>query len=82
MYIRNLLNRTGMALAATLLVLASAALGAHADGIEQKDIDIAVVRDPHLGAQMPSPIITAISKTTGSTSRSIGCNRVPTSSSS
>jgi ABC-type nitrate/sulfonate/bicarbonate transport system substrate-binding protein len=40
-------------LAAALLVVAAATPAAHAaDAIEQKDVDITVVRDPQLGAQM------------------------------
>jgi len=41
-----------MALAAALLVLMGTPLGARAADIEQMDVDIAVVRDPQLGAQM------------------------------
>lgn len=46
-------NRSRILTAATLLVLALASSAGRAtEAIEQKDVDIAVVRDPQLGAQM------------------------------
>ena len=49
----QLLNRSRMLAAAALLALFGAIpLARAADVIEQKDVDIAVVRDPQLGAQM------------------------------
>src|SRR5215469_380104 len=45
-------NGSRAALAAVLLLAATAPLARAADAIEQKDVDIAVVRDPQLGSQM------------------------------
>jgi ABC-type nitrate/sulfonate/bicarbonate transport system substrate-binding protein len=42
----------GSAIAAALLLFATVPLQARADNLEQKDVEIAVVRDPQLGAQM------------------------------
>jgi len=50
---RSLLNRVGLTLAAALIALMGGIAEARAaDTIEQKDVDLAVVRDPQLGAQM------------------------------
>ena len=53
MNLSALLHQSRILAAAILLVLAVApSHGRAADAIEQKDVDIAVVRDPQLGAQM------------------------------
>ena len=50
---RSVLNRSRVFLTVALLALAGGVPVARAaEGIEQKDVDIAVVRDPQLGAQM------------------------------
>jgi ABC-type nitrate/sulfonate/bicarbonate transport system substrate-binding protein len=52
MFNKDMLRRRFLALAAALLMLSSAPLCVRAAEIEQKDVEIAVVRDPQLGAQM------------------------------
>ena len=53
MNLSTLLDRSRVAMAITLLVLAAGMPSARAaDPIEQKDVDITVVRDPQLGGQM------------------------------
>jgi ABC-type nitrate/sulfonate/bicarbonate transport system substrate-binding protein len=52
MNLSALWNGTRAVISAALLLAATAPLACAADAIEQKDVDIAVVRDPQLGAQM------------------------------
>lgn len=52
MSLSGLWNGTRAAIAAVLLLAPAVSLTQAADAIEQQDVDIAVVRDPQLGAQM------------------------------
>jgi hypothetical protein len=52
MHNKGIFFRRWVAIAAALVVLAGGPLCGRAENVEQKDVEVAVVRDPQLGAQM------------------------------